>query len=136
MRIGVELISEYLRPWKLITLCAGMAFLLYGAMEYHISDWDVGICFVMGLLTYFTAPWSVRVLLLRRWRWFPLAGFWAWFSVDGAYWLYHTAMGNEMLREANFYTSLPWYFAMGCFWLWNGSVREFWNNLKGMGMKS
>ena len=122
--------SEFLRPWKLITLCLGMAFLLYGALVFQISDWDVGICFVMGLLTYFTAPWSVRVILQRRWRYLPLALFWAWFSVDVAYWLYHTAMDNEMLREANFYTSLPWYFAMGGFWLWNGSVREFWLNLR------
>jgi hypothetical protein len=54
---------ELRRPWKLATFGAGMSWLLYGASSYGISDWDVGISFIMGGLTYLCAPWTVHVLV-------------------------------------------------------------------------
>ena len=35
--------NELLRPWKLLSFTIGMAWLIYGALNYGISDWDVGI---------------------------------------------------------------------------------------------
>lgn len=116
--------NDYFRPWKLFTFAGGMAWLIYGALNYAIPDWDVGISLIMGLLAYVTAPWAVRVLLQRRYRLYPLALLAWWFTVDGSYWLYHTAMGNEMFRLANFYASTTLYFLCGFIWLHNGSLRE------------
>jgi len=56
-------LQEFLRPWKLFSLAIGLAWLIYGALNYNISDWDVGISLIMALLSYITAPWACRVLL-------------------------------------------------------------------------
>lgn len=117
---------ELLRPWKTVTLAAGLAWLIWGALTLHIPDWDVGISLIMGLLTYVTAPWSVRILIQRRWRWIPLALFFWWFTVDGSYTLYHTLMGNDMLRLANFYASTALYWLCGFIWLHNGTLKSLW----------
>ena len=62
---------EYLRPWKLFTLAAGIALLVIGALRKIAPDWDIPISFIMALLAYLTAPWSLRVLLQRRWKLLP-----------------------------------------------------------------
>ena len=116
---------EFLRPWKLATFLTGLALLLAGAFYFDYSDWDAGISVIMALLTYLTAPWATRALLERRYRARPLAVFYWYFSVDGCYWLYHTARGNMMVRDGNFWASTPLYFLMGCVWLYRGSLREF-----------
>jgi hypothetical protein len=115
---------ELLRPWKLMTFGIGMAWLLYGATHYDIPDWDVGISIIMGMLTYVTAPWAVRILIARRYKYYPLALFFYWLTVDGSYWLYHTAMGNQMFRVANFYASTPFYFLCGFIWLHKGPLKD------------
>jgi len=128
---------ELARPWKLLSFAVGMAWLLYGALNYGIADWDVGISVLMGGLTYVFAPWSVRSILtsirngqrdsiLR----IGLALFVAWCVVDGVYVLYHTAAGNQMYRIENFYASSALYFLAGSIWLYRGSVREFVSNLR------
>ncbi|OGP33558.1 MAG: hypothetical protein A2X93_02570 [Deltaproteobacteria bacterium GWC2_56_8] len=125
-------IAELARPWKLLSFAAGMAWLLFGALNYGISDWDAGISLLMGGLTYLCAPWSVRVILhciRRRPRYWPL---WigsaiavALFTIDGVYVLYHTIAGNQMLRRENFYASSALYFLAGTIWLYRGSLRDF-----------
>lgn len=125
-------VAELARPWKLLSLAIGLAWLLYGALNYGISDWDVGISLLMGGLTYLCAPWSVRVILhCLRYRpgYYPL---WiggalavAWFVIDGVYVLYHTIAGNQMLRAENFYASSALYFLAGTIWLYRGSLRDF-----------
>ena len=122
--------TEILRPWKLFTLAVGLVLLIVGSFYYKISDWDIGISIVMGVLTYLTAPWSVRILLQRQYRFWPLAIFFWYFSVDGSYWLYHTFFGNQMIRDWNLYTSTPLYFIMGCFWLYQGSLYELYLNVR------
>jgi len=42
---------EMARPWKLFSFIVGMAWLLYGALNYGIADWDVGISILMGGFT-------------------------------------------------------------------------------------
>jgi hypothetical protein len=41
-------LAELVRPWKLLSFGVGMIWLLYGARNYGISDWDVGISLIMG----------------------------------------------------------------------------------------
>lgn len=134
--------SELTRPWKLFTFTVAMALLLYGALVYDVSDWDVGVTFIMGILTYVSAPWVVETLatvlrprgglraLPRDW---PLricaALLVTWFVVDGAYWLWHTAVGNVMLRQENLIVSSLIYLMAGLFWLYRGTLRELMANL-------
>ena len=131
--------SELVRPWKLLSFGVGMAWLLYGAHSYGISDWDVGISLIMGGLTYLCAPWSVRVTLhCLRYRprfwglWILAALFVAWIVVDGVYVLYHTAIGNQMLRLENFYASSALYFLAGAIWLYSGTLRDFLSNVRAL----
>jgi hypothetical protein len=134
-----QYLAELVRPWKLLSFGVGMVWLLYGASNYGISDWDVGISLIMGALTYLCAPWSVRVTLhCLRYRprfwglWIAEALFVAWIVVDGVYVLYHTAMGNRMLRVENFYASSALYFLAGAIWLYSGSLRDFLFNVRAL----
>jgi hypothetical protein len=134
-----QYLAELVRPWKLLSFGVGMVWLLYGASNYGISDWDVGISLIMGGLTYLCAPWSVRVILhCLRYRprfwglWIAEALFAAWIVVDGVYVLYHTAMGNRMLRVENFYASSALYFLAGAIWLYSGSLRDFLSNVRAL----
>jgi hypothetical protein len=129
-------IAETYRPWKLFTFIVGMIFLFYGALNFEISDWDVGISIIMGVLTYLCAPWTVRTILhslLNRPRfwclWIVVALIVSWIAVDGVYVLYHTAVGNTMLRRDNFFISFPSYLILGFLWLYAGSLRELLLNL-------
>ena len=119
--------NEYLRPWKLVTFTIGLALLIVGAIYDQAIDWDIPISLIMATCAYFTAPWSMRVLLERRWRQFPLMLFATWFSVDGCYWLYWREMKPavlEIMRSANFPASLALYGLCGAIWLYRGSLRE------------
>ncbi len=119
--------GELRRPWKIATFAAGMLWLFYGAVEYDVSDWDIGVSIIMGGLTYLFAPWSVttiyRSLRFRPSRW-PLRAAAAFLpallAVDWSYWLYHTAVGNTMLRWENFKTSMALYFLCGILWCYRG----------------
>ena len=132
-------LRELVRPWKLATFALSMAWLLYGALNYGIADWDVGVTVIMGGLTYVCAPWSVYVLLNAprvRPRGWPLqmaaALLLGYLVVDPVYWLYHTAMGNQMFRVENFRASSAIYLLAGTFWLYRGSLREMLDNLRSL----
>ncbi len=115
---------EYLRPWKLATFSVGMAWLLWGAMCYQFSDWDIGVSLIMGALAYLTAPWCVRILIERRYGMYPFA-LTVWIvTVDTSYCAYHWAMGNAIIRDANFIASTLFYFICGFFWLHKGPLIE------------
>ncbi|HEU0188193.1 MAG TPA: hypothetical protein VFR06_09910 [Gallionellaceae bacterium] len=119
--------TEYLRPWKLTTLAIGIALLIAGSFYYQAPDWDIPISFIMAILAYLTAPWSLRVLMERRWRQLPLAIVFTWFTVDGSYALYWHLKDPAALaamREANFFASLALYGICGVVWLYRGSLRE------------
>jgi hypothetical protein len=119
--------NEYLRPWKLITLAAGITLLVAGAFYYRAPDWDIPISLIMAILAYITAPWSLRVLLERRWKLWPAMLFATWFTVDGSYWLYwryKDPAALEAMREANFFASLALYGICGVLWLYCGSMRD------------
>jgi hypothetical protein len=124
-------LAELGRPWKLSSFVVGMAWLLYGALSYGISDWDAGISVLMGGLTYLCAPWSIRVILhCLRFRpqywiaWIGSALAVALLVIDGVYYVYHSVAGNQMLRLENFYASSALYFLAGTIWLYQGSLRD------------
>jgi hypothetical protein len=119
---------EYLRPWKLITLAVGIALLVLGSFYVKAPDWDIPISFIMAMFAYLTAPWSMRVLLERKWQLLPFVLFFAWFTVDGCYTIYWHFMNPEaliLMRKANFPASLALYGICGIVWLYRGSLRQF-----------
>jgi len=128
---------ELLRPWKLFTFAVAMALLLDGAVKFRVSDWDVGITIIMGVLTYLCAPWSVRVIVicLRErprfwWLWILAALVVALAVVDGVYVAYHTWAGNHMFRWWNLRLPSATYFLAGTFWLYRGTMRELVGDLR------
>lgn len=124
---GTRWLTEYARPWKVATLALGVALLVLGSFYYQAPDWDISISLIMATLTYLTAPWSLRVVLERRWRLWPAMLFATWFTVDGSYWLYwrfKNPVALELMRDANFFASLPLYWICGVVWFYRGSLRQ------------
>ena len=125
--------TEYLRPWKLLTLAFGIALLIVGSFYYRAPDWDIPISFIMAFFAYMTAPWTLRVIIKRQWKKFPLALLFAWFTVDGCYWLYwhfRDPVALEIMREANFLASLSLYVMCGLVWYYQGTLKEFFQALR------
>lgn len=120
------LMVEYSRPWKLLFLSFGLALLIIGSY-YQAPDWDIPISFIMAAFAYLTASWSLRVILERRWKCFPLMLFWTWFTVDGCYWLYwhfKDPIALQLMRDVNFPASLALYGMCGLVWYYQGSLKE------------
>lgn len=123
------LLREYRRPWKLLSLGFGVGLLIAGAYWYRAPDWDVGVSLIMALFAYLTAAWSLRVVVTRRWRAFPLAVFWTWWTVDGCYAIYWSIKDPAALvwmRSANAPASFCLYLACGLVWYFQGSWLELW----------
>lgn len=120
-------LAECVRPWKLITLALGIALLIAGSYWVRAPDWDVPISVIMAVLSYLTAPWTLNVVLRRKWKLLPVALFFAWFTVDGCYaiyWHFRNPAALHVMRDANFLASLPLYFLCGAGWLYRGSLRD------------
>jgi hypothetical protein len=127
--------AEYIRPWKLTTLFLGIVLLVLGSVYTPAPDWDIPISLIMALFTYLTAPWSVRVILERQWRHWPAMIFATWFSVDGCYslyWYFKDPSVLEFMREANFRASIALYGICGVIWLYRGSLRELFSEVRGI----
>lgn len=125
-------LTEYTRPWKLFTLALGIALLIFGSFYYEAPDWDIPISLIMAVLAYLTAPWSLRVIVERRWRLWPAMLFATWFTVDGSYWLYwhfKNPIALEMMRDANFFASLSLYGSCGILWFYRGGLRELFSEI-------
>lgn len=120
-------LSEYVRPWRLVSLACGVALLVVGAYWFALPDWDVPVSLLMASLTYFTAPCSLRVVLERRWKQWPNAVFWTWLSVDGSYaiyWYFNDPVALEQLRSANAAASLALYGMCALVWLHRGPLNQ------------
>ena len=125
-------LHEYVRPWKLLTLSLGITLLILGSYFTPAPDWDIPISFIMAICTYLTAPWSLRVLLERQWRYWPAMLLATWFSVDGCYaiyWYFKDPSVLALMRDVNFPASLGLYGICGVIWLYRGSLREFFSEL-------
>ncbi len=95
--IAKKIIEEYKRPWKLFSLFIGLAILICGSIYFQAPDWDIPICFIMAFFTYLTASWCMHVIVEWQWKKFPLMAFYAWFSIDGCYWLYWHYLNPDVL---------------------------------------
>jgi hypothetical protein len=123
-----ELLVEYKRPWKLFVLFIGLMLLIVGSFYYQAPDWDIPICFIMAFFAYLTAPWSLRVILERQWKQYPLMLFFTWFTVDGCYslyWYFTDPVALEFMRSANFPASLSLYGMCALAWYYQGTLKEF-----------
>ncbi|MEQ1935221.1 MAG: hypothetical protein ABL962_15280 [Fimbriimonadaceae bacterium] len=128
-------LAEYLRPWKLITLAIGIALLIVGSFYYQAPDWDIPISLIMASLAYFTAPWSMSVILTRKWRLWPAMLFVTWFTVDGCYaiyWHFKNPVALELMRDANFPASLSLYGICGLIWLHQGSLQQLYSKVRNL----
>jgi hypothetical protein len=129
-----SLIAEYKRPWKLFALFIGLSLLIVGSFYYNAPDWDIPVTFIMAILAYLTAPWSMRVVVECQWKKFPLMLFYTWFTVDGCYWLYwHFKDPHvlELMRDVNFPASLSLYGMCGLVWYYQGSLKELVQSARG-----
>lgn len=127
----VSYVKEYLRPWKLVTFVIGLGLLVAGSFYYHAPDWDIPISIIMATITYFAAPWSMRVILERQWKLFPVMLFITWFTVDGCYWIYWSYQNPEALvmRDVNFPASLCLYGICGVLWFYEGTLKELYKEI-------
>lgn len=126
-------LAEYSRPWKLITLAIGIALLIVGSFYYDAPDWDIPISLIMAAFAYLTAPWSLRVIVERKWRLWTAMLFVTWFSVDGCYaiyWHFKNPVALEMMRDVNFLASLSLYGMCGIIWMYQGSLRQLFSEIK------
>jgi hypothetical protein len=120
-------VTEYLRPWKLVTLFIGTALLIAGSYYTPAPDWDIPISLIMALVTYLAAPWSVRVIYELKWRLWPAMMLATWFAVDGSYalyWHFKDPVALELMRAANFPPSLSLYALCGMIWFYRGGMRQ------------
>jgi hypothetical protein len=126
-------IKDILQPWKLLVFVFGMLFLLYGAHSLSYVDWDYGICFAMGIPTYLTAGWVMRVILDRKLQLLPVALVLLWVSADLSYVIYwglKSPATLEALRWASFAASVPMYMALGLVLIPVGSLRQVLQNIR------
>jgi hypothetical protein len=119
--------TEYLRPWKLVTLALGIAILLVVGHLEQLADWTPGVSVIMALAAYLTAPWVVRVFIERRWGMMPFAFLTGWFSVEVlyAFFQFHRVPPAVFaaLVNANRLPSTCLYLFCGLLWMYRGSVR-------------
>ena len=103
--------------WKPATFALGLAWLLWGAAFWDYPDWDAGVYLLMAGSTYLCAGWSVRVLMERRYRLWPVAALLGWWCVDGSYWLYWSLVRPEvMIRDGQWPMSLCLFLLCGFIW--------------------
>jgi hypothetical protein len=129
----MELLTEYLRPWKLASLTIGIGLLILGSFYYQAPDWDIPISIIMAIFAYLAAPWSLRVILERKWRLWPAMLFATWFTVDGCYviyWHFKNPDALDLTREANFPASLSLYGICGVIWIYRGTLRQLLGDVK------
>lgn len=110
---------ELLTPWRLASLAGGLALLVVGSVALPSDDWDLAICFVMGLPAYVLAPWTFRQVWYMRWRYLPFVVLALLVTIDGSYTLYWHLRGFQYLPEfrlANYVYCLPLFWMSGFVW--------------------
>lgn len=96
-------------PESSLRFRVGIALLMVGSFYYDASDWDIPISLIMAIFAYLIAPWSLRVIVERKWRLWQAILSVTWFSVDGCYatyWKFKNTVVLEMMCDADFLASL------------------------------
>lgn len=108
---------DFKNTTKNVTFALGLAWLLWGATQYELRDWDVGISLLMAGLTYATADWVVGVIWHRQYKEWLKAAFMVWFSVSGSYTMYWLLMGHpDYMVVYQWGASLCLYLLCGVIW--------------------
>ena len=119
---------------KNLTLAIGLGWLLYGALFFNLTDWDVGVSLVMAFCTYFTAEYVVSVIRRRIYKEWLKAAFLTWFSVQGSYAGYWLLVGQpERMVEGQCVTSLCLFLLCGIIWSFLPTFQEvpaLWRGLR------
>ncbi len=92
---------DFKNTTKNVTFALGLAWLLWGATQYQLRDWDVGVSLLMAGLTYATADWVVGVVWRMEFKHWLKAAFIIWFSVSGSYTAYWLLMGHTDYMVGN-----------------------------------
>lgn len=127
LKMSVDLIIDncplitraLINPWRLASLGVGLVLLIVGSLYLPSEDWDIPICFVMGIPAYILAPWAFRKIWYFQWKWWPLAALAFWFSVDAtytAYWWCRDFPPLQEFRPANFFCCTPIFWISGFIW--------------------
>lgn len=109
------MLKEYVHPFNLLTLIVGIAILVFGSITTRYIDWTISVSILIATATYICAPLSLRLLFTR---WFLVSIFLCWFCIDGIYsaYFFFIERNVSLVREANFWASLPLYWMMGLIW--------------------
>lgn len=110
---------DFINPWNLATLAAGLVLLIVGSFVFQAPDWDIPISLIMAGFSYLFAAWSLQVTINHDWRKFPLALLATWWTVDGCYalyWHFANPVVLDLMREANWPASLALYLTCGLVW--------------------
>lgn len=103
--------------WKNMTFFIGLSWLIYGAIFFDYSDWDIPLSLLMALSTYLTADKLIRAIKARSPLKTALYSLGAWWAVDGSYWLYWSLTDSSvMIREGQWGMSLCLYLLCGFVW--------------------
>lgn len=121
-----------LQPWKLITLAIGLIILVCGSYYEQAPDWDVGISLTMGICAYLYAPKFILTIYRKDWWSLPPELCSAWFSIDGAYWMYNYFMHHPYVREANIIASTPLFLLCGILWAYDGSLKDMLRDVRSL----
>lgn len=105
----------YFHPWRLATLLAGAALILYGAVTGIAPDWDVGLSLLMCGATYIVMPHFNRALLSGR---LFVAFLYADFAVNTTYTLYWSHVGNKTADALTNYPASMAIFLL-CWAIWS-----------------
>lgn len=131
-----DVMTEYLRPWKLITLGLGLNAIIVGSIMEHLQQRAIVASVVLALLAYLTAPWGVRVVIERRWRWMPLAAVYAWLCIVVGFFMWNgPRLGPEfedVYRQTNLWQTTRLYLFCGFFWLYRGSMADLKADLRAL----
>lgn len=108
---------SFITLWKNATFLVGLGWLLFGATYYGYADWDIPISFLMALSTYLSADKFIRAIKTKSYPRVAWLSVWAWWSIDGVYWLYWSLTDTTaMIREGQWPMSLCLYLLCGFVW--------------------
>lgn len=132
---------ELLRPWKLCTFGIALGYYVWGGIHYKwCPTWDVPVSFIMSVLTYLCAPWTVdnvyHIVKTRPAKWplgLLLCFLVAYACASGSYELYnwwHLGSWPPPTYWVNLYYSLLMFFAAGMLWRFRGTFMELLSGLR------
>jgi len=102
--------------FKNLTFLGGFAWLMYGAMNYGVSDWDVGVASLLAAYTYFSAEWTAGVFLDKKYKLF-IPAILAVLGVEFLYMFYWTVQDKaNVMIDAQFIPSICLYLLVGISW--------------------